>query len=165
MIESVTSLEEILEPYAGQTVYSEADDKVFRFDPVAGWEEIKTNGNLSLSAYEINKQVISQLPPLSAEELAEKKILIRDFMINTQNKYFMLLCRDINYYTLFHLDVYENTDERLEDILFAECAMFIGDIKAVDPTDDGAIEIWVTNETDTYAMYFFPYDAGVILCV
>lgn len=165
MIESVTSLEEVLEPYAGQTVYSEADDKVFRFDPVAGWEEIKTNGNLSLSAYEINKQVISQLPPLSAEELAGKKILIRDFMINTQNKYFMLLCRDINYYTLFHLDVYENTEERLEDILFAECAMFIGDIKAVDPTDDGAIEIWVTNETDTYAMYFFPYDAGVILCV
>ena len=165
MIESVTSLEEVLEPYAGQMVYSEADDKVFRFDPVAGWEEIKTNGNLSLSAYEINKQVISQLPPLSAEELAEKKILIRDFMINTQNKYFMLLCRDINYYTLFHLDVYENTDERLEDILFAECTMFIGDIKAVDLTDDGAIEIWVTNETDTYAMYFFPYDAGVILCV
>ena len=165
MIESVTSREEVLEPYAGQTVYSEVDDKVFRFDPVAGWEEIKTNGNLSLSAYEINKQVISQLPPLSAEELAEKKILIRDFMINTQNKYFMLLCRDINYYTLFHLDVYENTDERLEDILFAECAIFIGDIKAVDPTDDGAIEIWVTNETDTYAMYFFPYDAGVILCV
>ena len=165
MIESVTGLEEVLEPYAGQTVYSEADDKVFRFDPVVGWEEIKTNGNLSLSAYEINKQVISQLPPLSAEELIEKKILIREFMINTQNKYFMLLCRDINYYTLFHLDVYENTDERLEDILFAECAIFIGAIKAVDPTDDGAIEIWVTNETDTYAMYFFPYDAGVILCV
>jgi hypothetical protein len=99
--------------------------------------------------------------------LAEKKILIRDFILKTQNKYYMLLCRDINYYTLFAIDAFRNTEEILENVMIDECiTRYMGDIKSIELTEAGdAIEIWYTAPDDTYVMYFFPYDAGVIVCV
>jgi hypothetical protein len=37
MIESVETLESVLEPYPGQVVYCQADKKDWRWDPIEGW--------------------------------------------------------------------------------------------------------------------------------
>lgn len=168
MIEQVDSLEEILEPYAGQIVYNSSEGKIYRWDPIEGWEIIYSDGNsiISMTAYDLNKQIIGQLEILDSETLKEKKQLIREFIKETKNRYYMLLCREINYFTLFSLDNFENCTEKLEDILVDECMRALGDLKAIDRTEDGhAIEIWYTAHDDTYVLYFFPYDEGVVLCV
>ena len=169
MIESVNTLEDILEPHAGQTVYNESDGKVYRWDPIENWQYIPEDSNttFAMTAYDLNKQIIGQLQILDVEEIAKKKQMIYNFCENTQNRFYMLLCRELNYYTVF----YRNPDLGVEYIadVVKECADTLGEIKVIDPTEDGmAIEIWVTNpnwEDSTHALYFFPYDGGVEICM
>ena len=164
MIEQVNNLDEILEPRAGQTIYVASEDKCYRYDPIEGWGEIQIDGGLKMSAYDINKQIIGQLEILDAEALQEKKKMVREYITNNGN-YFMLLCRDINYYTIFHKVHPKEADDVLENVLIDECLPALGAIKAIDRTEDGAIEIWWQDEeNNVYAAYFFPYDVGVIVC-
>jgi hypothetical protein len=162
----VNNLNEITEPYAGLRVFNEDDNKCYRWDPVDGWQLFKfnaENSEFTMSAYDLNKQIIAQLPELSQDSIQESKRRIRDFCDAHNATYYMLLCRELNYYTVFYLNV-KDAQETVDDVLI-ECAGNIGTIKAIDLTEDsGAIELWVTNDEDTYAVYFFPYDTGVILC-
>lgn len=164
MIEQVHTLDEVIAPEAGRTVYCEADDKVYRWDPIEGWQEVTVEGGVTMSAYDINKQIIGQLEILDTEALQEKKKMVREYITNNGN-YFMLLCRDINYYTIFHKVHPKEADDVLENVLIDECLPALGSIKAIDRTEDGAIEIWWQDEeNNVYAAYFFPYDVGVIIC-
>lgn len=122
-------------------------------------EDIKVNGGINLSLYEMNKQVISQLP-----EIEDIAVLtpIRKYK-NKDGKYFMLLCRDLNYYTLFVIDL--ESDVRIEQEVL-ECLKELGRIKSVEEFEDkNLVEIWVQPEnSDPVVMYFFNYDRGVIPC-
>ena len=116
--------------------------------------------NLELGLYDLNKQIISQLPPLTDEELDKKIDVIDDSYIKCVNDFYMLYGKEISYFTLFKVN---------EPIYFAktvlDCLNEIGEIKAIDPTEDGfAIEIWVqpTNEEPT-CLYLFPYDNGLVV--
>jgi hypothetical protein len=166
MIEQVEKLADIMEPYAGQTVWCSSEDKVYRFDPVEGWQHIPDDEETSIgmNMYDINKQIIAQLPVISGENLeAVKSGIIRKYCDQMKAEYYMLLCRDINYYTIFRIDT-KLADETIDDVLI-ECAGNIGEIKSVDFIEDAeALELWMTNEEDTYVAYFFPYDTGVIVC-
>ena len=166
MIEQVETLEEIIEPYAGQTVWCSSEDKVYRFDPVEGWQHILDDQDTSIgmNMYDINKQIIAQLPAINeADMIAVKREIIRKYCDQMKAEYYMLLCRDINYYTVFKIDL-KLADETIEDVL-VDCANYIGAIKSIGLTEDEqAIELWMTNEEDTYVAYFFPYDKGVIVC-
>lgn len=161
MIESVENLNSILEPYAGQEVYSQADDAIFRWDPIEGWQKVEINGGLNMSLYDINKQVISQLPVLTEEQLQEKRQLINTYCANTTSTFYMLLCRDINYYTVFCRDINGENDIGKEVLL---CGTDLGLIKAIDLNEDDVIEVWVECQGEVYVAFFFPYDNGVILC-
>lgn len=122
-------------------------------------EDIKVNGGMNFSLYEMNKQVISQLP-----EIEDIAVLtpIRKYK-NKDGKYFMLLCRDLNYYTLFVIDL--ESDVRIEQEVL-ECLKELGTIKSVEEFEDkNLVEIWVQPEnSDPVVMYFFNYDRGVIPC-
>ena len=166
MIEQIEKLTDILEPYHGQTVWCSDEDKVYRFDAVEGWQEIPNDNSteLAMNMYDINRQIISQMKPLSADTLNSKKKTVLNYIDLTDNVYFMLLCRDINYYTLF---ARQNTNEELlEDILIDECLPQLGKIMSIELTEDqGAIEIWTMDEeNEVHASYFFAYDIGVIVC-
>jgi hypothetical protein len=166
MIEQVETLEAILEPYAGQTVWCSTEDKVYRYDPIEGWQYIPDDAESSvgMSMYDINKQIIAQLSPIDEEDMVVvKREIIRKYCDQMKAEYYMLLCRDINYYTVFRIDT-KLADETIEDVL-VDCANYIGAIKSIGFTEDEqALELWMTNEEDTYAAYFFPYDQGVIVC-
>lgn len=166
MIEQVEKLEDVTMPSHGQTVWCSSEDKCYRYDAIEGWQEVPEDNEttIGMNMYDINKQIISQLPVMSDEAIAEALVELRRFVDETKNKFYMLLCRDINYYTLFMRDL-KLADETIEDVLL-ECAHTLGDIKAIERTD-GAIEIWIENEffeNGPYAMYFFPYDGGVEVC-
>ena len=132
-------------------------------------EEVKVNQEqpveLKMSAYELNQQIISQLNELTQEEIVEKIDLINKFWQKTGNIYGMLLCRDINYYTLFRTNTCLTTETIGEAAI--ECISILGKIKSIEITEDeSAIELWFTNKIDnTFAAYLFPYDLGVIECL
>lgn len=125
------------------------------------WKDLNVEGsNLELGLYDLNKQIISQLPSLTDEELDKKIDVIDDSYIKCVNDFYMLYGKEISYFTLFKVN---------EPIYFAktvlDCLNEIGEIKAIDPTGDGfAIEIWVqpTNEEPT-CLYLFPYDNGLVV--
>ena len=73
MIESVENLEQVLEPYAGQTVWNEEDSKVYRWDPIEGWQEQPIDSTFTLSAYDMNKQIIGQLQTMDNDTINQKK--------------------------------------------------------------------------------------------
>lgn len=122
-------------------------------DPEAGFQ---------MSLYDMNKQIIAQLPTLNDLELAEKVKLINDFFDKSEYNYAMLLGKEISYYTLFHHN--EESFETIGEVAI-ECLSNLGEIKAIDEAfDNTAIECWVTDvEADnTFCLYMFTYDAGVV---
>lgn len=115
-----------------------------------------------MTKYEMDQAVITSRPYLLTSQLEDKKQILSDYA--KTGKYFMLLCRDTNYYTLFDV-----VDEPLlthfaDDVI--ECAQTQGGIKIIDLTEDqDAIEIWVQPMgEEPIIMYLFHYEEGVIKC-
>ena len=126
-------------------------------------EEPKIAGNIQMNMYDLNKQLISQCSSIDKEQMCEAKDTINNYGKNTNNKYYMLLCKDISYYTLFNIDFEAPALEDFGSVVL-DCATDIGAIKAVDRAEE-AIEIWVHPEEDEpLAMYLFAYDMGVVPC-
>lgn len=125
--------------------------------------------------YDINKNIIEKnVEVLSDEQLQSKKDLIVDFINQTGNKYYMLLCNDRKDYTLFHRNETEDglwkdsaglTEDVIEKVLIDECLPNRGKTKSIELTEDkNAFEIWISIDGESYCYYFFPYDLGVIEC-
>ena len=137
----------------------------------------KKSHNIELGTlYDINKNIIEQnITALTQEEMNNKKDMIIDFINNTSNAYYMLLCNDKKDYTLFHrrydskiqqfLDNAGISDETLETILIDECLPNRGQTKSIELTENqDAIEIWISIDGESYCYYFFPYDSALIEC-
>ena len=123
-------------------------------------KKVKMDGNIEMSLYDMNKQIMFQMPELSEEKIVEAKELIKTYHQNIANKYYMLLCNEYKYYTIFNCEFPDQ--EKLEEVVF-ECLNNVGTIVAVDPTEDGAaVEIWVKFKEEAKVFYFFGYDKGVI---
>ena len=84
----------------------------------------------------------------------------------------MLICRDINYYTLFATigndKIPLEPPERIEKEVLA-CVKDIGELRSAEEIEGTeAVEIWVQPKEeygpDPLVMYFFNYDKGVIRC-
>ena len=127
-------------------------------------EKPKVNGELQLNLYDLNKQIISQLPILQNETMDEAMDKIKQYIKDMENTFYMLLCRDFNYYTLFHIVDYITEPDAASEVI--ACAGELGQIKIVDTNDDGAMEIWVhPADSEPVVMYLFGYDGGVIECM
>lgn len=121
--------------------------------------------NLGMTEYEINKMVVTQLPSLITEaQLRDAKELIKEYTHNhiTSVGYYMLLCNDIHYYTVF--EVCDEYEEKVEDVIL-ECLQNVGVIQQVNRSEtDNAIECWVKNDKGAFMFLLFDYEWGVITC-
>ena len=154
---------EILNPVEGQKAFSPQTKKIYYFTN-GEWKVLEGDVNLGMTIYDLNKQVISQMGILEGAAREEAHLRIIDMATRSNNTYFMLLCRDINYYTLFKLNKDNNGLCNIADEVF-ECVEDIGAIKSAESVESGAIEIWAHPvDGDPVAIYLFPYDAGVIEC-
>lgn len=154
-------------PVEGQKAYSPETSKLYIYKD-NNWEEVQGEAGLKLSMYDINKQIIGQLPALKNEAIDEAMDIIKNFMLETANTFYMLLSRDINYYTIFHcveqVTGYDEVPAAAAEVI--ACVQDWGTIKSVDFNENkDAVEIWFTKEDDeTHVMYLFGYDGGVITC-
>jgi hypothetical protein len=154
-----------LEP--GTVAYVE-DDKCIKVWNGEKWENALTDGNgVSLNLYDLNRQLINQLDPLTEAELTACKMILIDYYKQAHNNYHMLLCKDYNYYTLFALPNHNEFNE-MSAPAFADNVYNIintlGSVYSVEQLIDGAVEIWIkpNEEEMPYAFYLFGYDRGVV---
>ncbi len=158
----------ITAPNEGEMAYSPETQKLYIYQN-NNWEMIKGESDLGLTMYDINKQLVAQLPMLDQAGILEARENIQNFLNETNNHYYMLLCKDISYYTVFVLKDESMCPQPVctaIDEIWA-CADYIGNVKSVD-LNEGAIEFWVQpreEDSEPMAMYLFSYDAGVIECI
>ena len=124
------------------------------------WNKINVEGsNISMGLYDMNKQIIAQLPTLTIDDLLERLPLVEELHNKYNNEYYMLYGKEISYFTLFKLKQIESFPHEAID-----CLQNIGPIKAIDLTEDkDAIEAWVMADDEATCLYLFPYDMGVVI--
>ena len=123
------------------------------------------NNNIEISNYAIHKQLFAQMEPLSEEKL-KKKIKILDDWFETNysckfNEYYMVICKEISYYTVLHLkEEIQLSGTALVDLLLDRGPII--DITYNDLAD--AYECWVKENEDgeVHMYYLFTYDWGVV---
>lgn len=114
--------------------------------------------------YDINKNAMKSIKELSYEERVAKRKLVEDFIADTHNHYYMLLCNDRRDFTIVTLDV-ANEEKRAAAAFTVvdECLVNRGKIKAIDLTEHkDAIEMWLNIDDEEFCYYFFPYDNAIV---
>ena len=145
-------------PQVGEVVQDATTGK-FMVWTNEGWNTVKTeNSGINMGLYEMNKQIISQLPKLTEAELFDRDLLINTLHAKFNNEFYMLYGKEISYFTLFRI---------FDSIRFGneviDCLNNVGDIKAIDFTEaQDTIEIWIQDEDGPTCLYLFPYDSGVV---
>lgn len=116
------------------------------------------NKEIAISLYDMNEQLIKQLdwPEDAFEVLSEA---LNDWPVNAE--YWMLLCKEISYYTMVHYIVGGECGSLEQAIL--ECVAFYGRIKTAYVSNN-QMEIWVYDEKvdQMYCFHFFPADDFVV---
>ena len=155
------SLTALPRPQEGEIVYVEKENRYFKRVNNA-WEPTTHEDTISLgSVYDMNKQIISQMPAMTDEQIQAGTATITEFISSIGGKYYMLLCNELKYYTVF---VKDNGQYVMPEEVIA-CANQCGTLKSVSLDENGAVEIWIQDsEGEPHVMYFFNYDAGVIVC-
>lgn len=118
---------------------------------------------MEMTLYDLNAQAILQMEqePDDSMESTLFTFLIEKY---DTTKHFLLLCRDISYYTIFEKssEVYYGEDFNLLNEL-KECVEPYGDIKTLYITDNGTIELWTVNKFDDILCFLlFPCDDWVV---
>lgn len=157
-IKNLNNLNALQNHEENEIVFCEENSKYYTWQEADGWQEvnIKTDG-FKMSLYELNQNIINQMPKMTKEEIKEKL----DDCQKKDCKYFMLLCKEYNYYTIFAKQaLYTNS---LKDVLF-EIITELGEIYSIEKTEDEAYEIWIKpiEKENPLAFYFFSYDEGVV---
>jgi hypothetical protein len=123
----------------------------------------KAEGSLNMNLYDLNKQIIAQLPDYTDEDYEIKREMIDEF--GRGKTWCLLLGREMNYYTVFH-NLIKDADETFADAVIS-CCKYLGQVKSINwPTETSrdAIEIWVMHGEEPTVLYLFDYEAGVIEC-
>jgi hypothetical protein len=106
------------------------------------------------SLYDLNKQVISQLPEMPQEQIQEQLIQIQKWFSNSKEKYFMLLCREKSDYTLFNFngkkipDIFPEFINKMSKHAIKEletCIKNRGILMSINKARVDAWEIWIKD--------------------
>lgn len=121
----------------------------------------KGKSNIELSLYEVNQNIISQLPAYDQTQINKLEDDINTWEPE-ESQYFMFLCKDISYYTILHRtphDIAEFPDlGQTISHLIKESNWTIHS----DENCDDHYEVWVKTDENVYDFLLFPYDTGVV---
>ena len=103
------------------------------------------------SLYELNKQILSQLPPQSDEALARNYNIIGSWFGQTPKRWFMLMCKERSDFTMFHI-----TDHQFTKAVFElqEVLKERGTVLAIQYVHgEDTFEIWVKDKDGEVFMF------------
>lgn len=110
-------------------------------------------GNL----YELNKQIMAQLPPQSEAIMNHNWTVIGDWFGKDKNRWFMLMCKERSDFTFLHItdNHFAKGIEELKEVLQER-----GQILAIQyQHGEDAFEIWVKNKEEEVYMFML-FSAG-----
>lgn len=122
------------------------------------WNVIKMDSSgFEMGLYDMNKQIISQLPDLTDWDRAAE--VLTNFDIDWNNDYYMLYGKEISYFTVFKIKEHSEFAREVIDVI-----KNVGSaVKAIDLTEAAdAIEVWVMYKDEPTCLYLFPYDMGIV---
>ena len=162
MVDNFCQLQALRNHDENEIVYCQEEQKMYRWNG-KDWEVIvpENGSGIEMNLYDLNKNIISQLKPLTKEEVENKLEIFSSYHQTFANKYYMLLCKEYSYYTVFAKGNYSISFAEAVKEIVAE----IGDIYSIELTENkAAIEIWIKpdGEEEPYAFYLFPYDGGIV---
>lgn len=145
------------EPKEGEVMQNAADDHYYIWHDNQ-WNAIKMDSSgFEMGLYDMNKQIISQLPDLTDwDRVAE---VLTNFDIDWNNDYYMLYGKEISYFTVFKIKEHNEFAREVVDVI-----KNVGSaVKAIDLTEAAdAIEVWVMYKDEPTCLYLFPYDMGIV---
>lgn len=145
----------------GDIVICEDTKKSFIFHENE-WTPYTTSGGLKMSLYDINQSIISQLPAYTEKQIMSLGADLFNFAQTfPQNKYFMFLCNDLHYYTIFTKDIENKEFDNLGQAIITIIREMDKQIVSADNFKD-RYEIWLKDEESTNVFILFPYDEGVV---
>lgn len=155
---------QVIQAREGEVVYCEDEDAIYSFNN-GEWQELKQPGkvpSVGMPSYEIMKSLVDALDKMNNKEIQEKKELIIDWKKQFKDRFFMLLGKEISYYTIFEQSTVYEVPNLAEGVI--ECLENLGDILYIEENDDRtAIEIWIRrNNQEPTILYLFPYGHGVV---
>ena len=65
-------------------------------------ETTSTSGEVSMSLYEMNRQLINQLPDYNEEAWGGAEEILKEYLEKHAHSYYMMYGRELNYFTVFH---------------------------------------------------------------
>ena len=121
-----------------------------------------TSEGLQINLYELNKQIVSQLPAFEDSQWDGAEKVFEDWLKIRSTEYFMLYGREISYFTIFKRVSKNGEFKNLFEALKA-CLEHIGTVHGFDVVNDNsALEIWVDTNGEMTCLYLFEYDEGVV---
>lgn len=117
--------------------------------------------DLGMTLYDMNKNIMEHENPMSPTALRKALEQVAVYF-DTQNTYFMLLCRELHDYTIFCRE--KNDFGKFAASELKECLINRGLILSIEKNQDNVYEIWIRNEAGIFVYYLFPYDEAVIEC-
>ena len=150
-----------MNPEEGMIMFCEEENTNYIYHN-GEWTPISENATgLNMTLYDMNAQLISQNPAYTDAKKAKAKELITAYANEYEDAYFMLLCKEQSYYTVFRELCADNEFKTIGDAVITICEE-LGTIHDVYPTTEGTIDIWVKVAETVWCLHLFPYDAGVI---
>ena len=125
-----------------------------------------------LTLYDLNKGALSDCPKLSDTDLKKAAQLITEFVKETKNNFYVLLCKELSYYTFYCSknivqipanlkSSYKSNLSIGEEVL--ACLSDIGEVLSVNTGETNMIECWIRKDEEAFMVAFFPYDIGVVI--
>lgn len=114
-----------------------------------------------MNLYELNQLAYDSLPEITKDRIEEVKTQIKNCKDFNAPQYYMLVCNELKYYTLFHNKSHQLfwSDKLLDEVL--EIVQKLGELKDIE-IDGGMIEFWVSKDGECHMYAFFDYDRGVV---
>ena len=133
------------------------------YDTVGYLAEANDETSPSIDLYTMNQNIINQLPVYTDEDMDRAEDIIHDWIYDGHRaNYYMLLCKELSYYTLFHSVDNCLIEEDFIRELWDVCS-YLGPIHDISIDDNDAIAIWAEwEDTGVHCFYLFPYDKGVV---
>ena len=143
-------------PVEGELMQNAADGHYYVWHD-GEWCVVKMdNSGFEMGLYDMNKQIISQMPDLTDWDRVETTLL--DFDKKWHNDYYMLYGKEISYFTVFKIKEQIAFGREVIDVI-----KNVGAVKAIDPTENAdAMEVWVIYDSEPTCLYLFPYDSGIV---
>lgn len=147
----------------GEIAYVVKEDQKYQYTEEAGWQVYKAEESiLSMKLYDMNKQIISQMPNMSKEDIIS---IINEYHKTMKNSFYMLMFKELSYFTMFYKNQVDESYATLAEEVI-NCGNDWGTIKSAHIIEDGsAVEIWIQLPNNEMTVgYFFSYNEGVIEC-